>query len=38
MGPRRERLADPQFKLVLGEPPLDKRDLEGVDHLLAVGV
>ena len=38
VGPRRERLADPRVQLVLGQPALDERGLEGVDHVLAIGV
>jgi hypothetical protein len=33
----REHLADPQIKLVLGQPSLHERGLERVEHLLAVG-
>ena len=33
-GPRRERLADPQVELVLGEPSMHERGLEQADHLL----
>jgi hypothetical protein len=35
---RHKRLVDPRVELVLGQPALHERDLEGVDHLLAVGV
>jgi len=36
--PRRERLADPQVELVLGQPPLHERGLQRADHLLAVAM
>jgi hypothetical protein len=35
---RPERLAYPQAELVPVQPPLHERNLEHVDHLLAVGV
>jgi hypothetical protein len=38
VGPRRQYLAYPRVKLVLGQPSAGERDLECVDHLLAVGV
>jgi hypothetical protein len=34
----REHLADPQIKLVFGQPSLHERGLERVEHLLAVGL
>ena len=37
VGPRRERVAHPHVKLVSGEPSLHERDLESLNHLLAVG-
>jgi hypothetical protein len=37
MGPRRERLAHPRVKLLLGQLVLDERGLEYLDCLLAVG-
>src|SRR6202000_1279119 len=37
VGPRREYLADPHVELTLGQPTLDERGLEHVDHLLALG-
>ena len=38
VGPGRERLAHPQVEFVFGQPPLDERRLEHLDHLLAVSV
>ena len=37
-GSRRQRLAHPQVELVLGQHALHECGLEGVDHLLAVGM
>jgi hypothetical protein len=36
--PGRERLAHPQVKFVFGQPLLNERRLEQLDHLIAVGV
>ena len=38
VGLRRERLACPRVKLVLGQPALYERGLECVNHLLPVGM
>jgi len=38
VGPGRERLAHPQVEFVFGQPPLDERRLEHLDHPLAVSV
>jgi hypothetical protein len=38
VGPSREGPAYPQVEFVFGQPPLDERRLEHLDHLLAVGV
>jgi hypothetical protein len=38
VGPRGERLARPRVQLILGQPSLHECGLEGIDHLLAVGV
>jgi hypothetical protein len=38
VGPGRECLAHPQVEFVFGQPPVDERRLEYLDHLLAVGV
>jgi hypothetical protein len=38
VGPRRERLADPQVELVSGQPFLHEGGLEQFDRLLAIGI